>query len=303
MKSRAWLQVALVGALAAPLHSAEFNVGIKKDALTGLKVSNHGLGLEECYLAVDKKKLKTDEVPLGKKVVFYVTGVSGFVAKEGKVEVGASMSVKDKNDKTIFEKPDLFGAGGSVTVEDAKSLSITLKMSEPMVIGDAYTWSFRFWDKQGKGEITGTVTLKAAKRQIPAFIHFEPKGLTADDCLLATPGRDRLSSNEIPAGYKVVLAVIGAKGFTETNGRVFIGASMHLTDADGKVLMDEADLLSKYDAEGITLENSRALTLSLKTGEPLEAGKHYLWKCRWWDKKGKGEMTAAVKITLVDPPE
>lgn len=93
------------------------------------------------------------------------------------------------------------------------------------------------------------------------------------------------------------------KGFVGKEGKVIIDASMRVTDPDGAVFLEDADLLRKYEAVRIPLGSIETLTLGLTIGKPMEAGKTHLWLCRWWDKKGKAEIPVEVRIKAVTPPK
>jgi hypothetical protein len=215
------------------------------------------------------------------------------------------MTLTDKSGKVVMDEKDLFADPkfDAISLEDSKSLSLSLMVGDPMVVGGTYTWAVRFWDKGGKGEIKATAEIKVKPRALPPFIKMAPKGVTIEDCALAGPDGDRMEDNAAPAGSKVSLIVLGAKGFTVQNERVFIGASMLVTGPAGEKILDESDLLARYEAEGISADDAGTLSLSLSLGKPIEAGKTYNWKARWWDKKGKAELPVDVQIKVIPAPE
>lgn len=107
-----------------------------------------------------------------------------------------------------------------------------------------------------------------------------------------------LKTNEVNIGNDVVCAFSGVDGFVQENGMCFIGASMVVTKESGEEIFNEDDLFADYDEEGITPEDSKNLSMTLMTGKPMTAGETYIWEMRFWDKKGKGEITAKATVKL-----
>lgn len=132
------------------------SVGVKKDLMTKLTVTNKGLSLGEAYLTSDGQKLETNEFVLGQKIKIQLEGVEGFTLKDGMAFPGASLLVEDKEGNVVLEKNDLFAelAETGVKAEDAKYLAATLDVGSPMEVGKTYIFTAHFWDINSEGEIT-----------------------------------------------------------------------------------------------------------------------------------------------------
>jgi hypothetical protein len=150
----------LIGLIAIFLISG-CNVGVKKDLISGLKVANNGLALEDAYLSVNGQKTSASEFSLKTEVDFIATGVKGFIEKDSMAYIGASMTIIDKNNKEIMSYPDLFASYDSTGVNpaDAEQVTVMLTVGNPMVVGETYLWKTRIWDKNGKGEITSEMKI------------------------------------------------------------------------------------------------------------------------------------------------
>jgi hypothetical protein len=135
------------------------NVGVKKDLLSGLKVSNNGLAYEEAFLQVDETRLNSNEFPSGKMVYLFATGVSGFVLKDSLVNLGGSVVITDENGNKVSDYPDLFEAYTTtgVSSEDASTINFYVPMNEMFSAGKKYLWKTRIWDKNGEGSIEAEV--------------------------------------------------------------------------------------------------------------------------------------------------
>jgi len=141
------------------------NVGVNKDLLSGLKVTNNGLSYEEAYLSVAGQKTTNTEFPLQTEVNLIASGIKGYVIKDSLVYIGASLSVFDKDNKEVLNYPDLFAAYDSTGVSpvDAEVITLTLTTGNPMLAGESYIWKTRIWDKNGKGEINTEVKISVKK--------------------------------------------------------------------------------------------------------------------------------------------
>ncbi len=299
---KSWLCLAAVSVLA--FCNSNFSIGFKTDLFTGLKVSYKGLSVEESYLSVNQEKLKKNEVDMGDKVFLYLREVQGFVEKEGRVYLGASMTVTGSGGETVIDRKDLYAQfdGSGVSPADAKFLSLALLVGDPMAVGKTYLWKTRIWDKNGKGEITSEVKVRVnpgveSKTDSPTGLKVANTGLDIEESYLAV-GQERLKNNEVDMGTRVFLYLRGVGGFSPKEGRVYPGASMTVTGPDGETVIDEKDLYAQFDGSGVSVEDAKSLSLSLLTGSPMAGGKTYVWKARIWDKLGKGQITSEVKIKI-----
>jgi hypothetical protein len=131
------------------------NVGVNKDLGTGLKVTNSGLSLKESYLTMDSVKFNSNEFTIGKTVYFNFMGVEGFTLKDGKADLGASISITDEKGKEVMANPDLFPSTdqSGYDPKQLSELNLNLKVGDPLLSGSKYLWKSKIWDKNGKGTI------------------------------------------------------------------------------------------------------------------------------------------------------
>lgn len=144
------------------LSSCQFSKGVKKDLNTGLSASYNGFALDDIYLANETgNRLSSNKITLGSKVLVVATGVDYFSDKEGKVFPGCSIILIDKNKKEILNLPDAFAdMTNGIPVAEAKTLQASLNTGDPMLIGETYHLSVRFYDKNKmENEIVSNIDL------------------------------------------------------------------------------------------------------------------------------------------------
>lgn len=152
----------LLLSLSLVITSCQFSKGVKKDLNTGLSASYNGFALDDIYLADENRnRLGDNKITLGSKVLVLATGVDHFSEKEGKVFPGCRIILTDKSRKEILNLPDAFAdMPNGTTAAEAKTLEASLNTGTPMVIGETYHLSVRFYDKNKKeNEIVSHVDL------------------------------------------------------------------------------------------------------------------------------------------------
>jgi len=142
--------------------SAGFSKGVKKDLTTGLSSSYNGFALEDIYLTDAKgNKLNDNKISLGTPLAIEAAGIENFVEKDGKVFPGCTIVLTDKAGKEILNLADAFANMSTGTPSaEAKVLQASINTGSPMIVGETYHLSVRFFDKNKKeSEIVSDVDL------------------------------------------------------------------------------------------------------------------------------------------------
>jgi hypothetical protein len=139
---------------------------------------------------------------------------------------------------------------------------------------------------------------KGVKKDLNTGLTTSYNGFAVEDVFL-TQGEDgvKLSSNKVALGTRVNVMATGVENFAETNGMVFPGCTIILTDKAGKELLNLPDAFSDM-SNGLKKEEATTLRATLTTGEPMTAGETYHLKCRFYDKK-KSESEIITNVDLV----
>lgn len=111
-------------------------------------------------------------------------------------------------------------------------------------------------------------------------------------------GNQLKTQKETTYGDVITIQIMGAAGFAEKNGRVFVGGEIMLYDEQEQVVKEIPDILKQYETSGVTPDDIKQISFKMSTGKPLEVGKSYWMVARLWDKTGNGEITCRLQLVI-----
>ena len=139
---------------------------------------------------------------------------------------------------------------------------------------------------------------KGVKKDLNTGLSASYNGFALDDIYLADENKNRLSSNKIQMGTKVLVVARGVDYFEEKDGKVFPGCTIILTDKNKKELLNLPDAFEDMK-EGTSAAEAKILHASLNTGEPMAIGETYHLRVRFFDKKKKeNEIVSNVDLVM-----
>jgi len=141
--------------------NGQVSAGIKKDFNTGLTAKYTNMEPEKVLLVMNNEVLNHTDIPLGESFQLINNNVKGLKEKDGKVAVGCSLVIKDKNGKELLNEPDLLKGDAGVFSKDITYLKCTVSTGAPMQWEEIYAVNVTFWDKNGTGKIENTVNIRA----------------------------------------------------------------------------------------------------------------------------------------------
>lgn len=136
-------------------------VGVKKDLTTGLVAKYNNLEPENVMLVMNDEVLNHTDIPLGESFILINDRVKGLKEKNGKVSVGCSLTITDKDGKELLNEPDLLKGDAGTFSKDITYLKCTVSTGAPMQWEETYAVNVTFWDKNGNGKIENKVNIKA----------------------------------------------------------------------------------------------------------------------------------------------
>lgn len=134
--------------------------GVKKDPGTGLTATYQTIVPEKVLLVMNNEVINHTDIPIGESFILVNKNVKGFVEKNGKVSVGCSLLITDKNGSKLLEAADLFKDRDLFDKKDMSYLKCTINTGAPMKWEEKYQVRVIFWDKFGPGKIVNKVTIR-----------------------------------------------------------------------------------------------------------------------------------------------
>ena len=138
--------------------------GVSKDVATGLTYHYTHCVVQDVQLVNPRNIPFTDNiVHIGATFLISAIGIQNFTLTEGKAHPGCELILKDKTNKTIAQVPDLLesSAKDGISTSGPLDLAATITLSPPLVTGETYTITARFFDKKdSKREVVAEVTVQ-----------------------------------------------------------------------------------------------------------------------------------------------
>jgi hypothetical protein len=136
---------------------------------------------------------------------------------------------------------------------------------------------------------------KGFKKDVTLGLSTSWDGLNMKDAyLMDLETKTRLNTNEVALDKKIAIVVTGVDNLTEKDGKVMPSIDIQVADEANNVLYDGKDLLkSEYSKE-----NASTLDATLTIGSPMESGKSYTMKARFYDKNGTGEIKSEILLKV-----
>ena len=144
-----------------------------------------------------------------------------------------------------------------------------------------------------KGKMGGSAGIK---KDYSTGLNSTYKNMQPDKVLLIM-NNEPMDNSDVPLGAKFLVVNEDVTGLTEKDGKVSVGCSLQISDASGKVLLNEQDLFAGEDV--FAKDEAGMLRCTVTTGNPMQSGNKYDIAVRFWDKYGDGHIENKVKIKSV----
>jgi hypothetical protein len=133
------------------------NIKIRND----INIKAEGIDLSQAFLLYDDGTLvpETNETGVGKPVKMRLIIDGGWKEQDGKVSIGASEKIETSDGGLVLDEKDLFADMPIINADDAKVITLTANISSLDKLYDYFLVSFKVWDKNGTGQITGSYKL------------------------------------------------------------------------------------------------------------------------------------------------
>lgn len=273
--------------------SCEFNKSTSIDFSTGITTKGDGLSCDNVSLSSGDERINRNEFIYEEKITISLTNIKGFTKKNNNVYPGMSLLVLDKRGDTMLYNADLYADYNDGFDIDPITLIASIKVGDPIRSNKSYTLFLHTWDKKGKGtfdtELQFSVVPNPALKLESAHASFD------EIFLFDTEKKAGITSTKIKQYQETLLVYNGLKGFKQQDGKCQIGLSMHATDANGKIILEEADLLKDQELEFAVFSKQFISTFNLgnqKVVNPIRL------EVFLWDKLGNARIRANIDLDV-----
>jgi predicted small secreted protein len=139
---------------------------------------------------------------------------------------------------------------------------------------------------------------KGVKKDLTNGLKTIWNGFAVDEVYFTDTSGNRLSSNKIKMGNTVLITATGVENYSLKEGKAFPGCTLTITDDAGKSVLNIEDAFANL-TNGASETDAQTLTASFTTGSPMETGKTYHLKARFFDKeKSSSEIVGVADIVI-----
>lgn len=271
--------------LSLSFSSCDFNKSITKDLKTGMITRGDGLSSDNVYLTVNEEKVNRNTFTYGEKLVVYFENMKGFNRLDNLAFPGMRLSVTNDFGDTLLHSDDAYANQRGGFEYTPLTLSANVGLVEPVHSGDVITFSVYIWDKKDPARTFSVkMDLKIAKDE---KIEVESNQITYVEAYLFSDARNLVLIDHVGRTDETIfLNVEGIEGLTVENGIVLIGMSIVVKDAEGRILINEPDLVGDSELAYADIKDriSPNFVLNETVSNPVSC------EVRIWDKRGEGSV-------------
>ncbi len=279
--------------IAFSFFSCDFRKSVSKDLNTGLTTNGDGLSCDNVYLSNGEQKLNGSSFTYGEKVYVNFENVEGFEKIGDNAFPGLQILVVSQEGDTVLQHDDLYAK-----YEDGINISpllvqANITVADPMHSNKNYTLHVNIWDKKGKGTYKAKMDFNIVPND---QIKVESNGVSYNEIYLFSLERKAtIIDNKAKFNENIYVIFEGLEGFKNEAGKTFIGLSKKVTDADGKVILNEEDLLGDSWMEATEIKSQLAPNFTL-TNPDIKSP--VTCEVKIWDKKSESKIETSAQVNL-----
>lgn len=139
---------------------------------------------------------------------------------------------------------------------------------------------------------------KGVKKDLVTGLSSSYNGFAIESISVVDADNKSLSRNEVAMDSKFSIVVEGIENYELKNEKAFPGLSLQVTDAEGKDVINESDLLASY-TDGVSTTDASVLSGTVTVGNPMVSGQTYHCKIRIFDKnKSESEIISEMDFKV-----
>ena len=274
-------------------NACNFSQSIEKDLITGLTTRGDGLSCEEVYLSDGENIIKRNNFIYGETFYVNFDGVEGFEKEDKNAFPEMEIIVtNDRGDTALYIHDMYEGYKDGIDISPLHLYS-ELTVADPIHTGENYTLNVNISDRKGDGSFRANMDFDVVHND---KISVKSDQISFGEIYLFSQQKGHVITNG-KAGYNENLYLIfeGLQGFTEEEGKVHLGLSMVVKDAEGNLILDEPDLFgdSMLDTEEAHYQIAPSFILTgTQVANPVSC------TIRIWDKRSSAWISATTEIVI-----
>ena len=130
-------------------------------------------------------------------------------------------------------------------------------------------------------------------------IELDSKGLKISSATLSLENGNRVADdNVVKLNEKIYLRIHVDSGWTNINGKSYIGASEKIETDGGDLIISAEDIFKDYNETGFSSADAKDVSLSAIITSTKPGIKYFLVSYRVWDKKSNAELSGQYKFYI-----
>ena len=247
---------------------------------------------------IDKTNKIQNHFYYGEVLSMNFNEITGFEKKDGLIYPGLELLVLDKNKDTVVFNKDLYA--DEIDGFDFSSFELTpqITLGTPIHSNAKYKVFTRLWDKVGKGTFN-----TETKISVEPYSDFKIKNENFKYKEIYPYSQKRgevIFDKKIFLDENIYFIFEGLEGFSTKEGKSLPGASITVTDANGRKIFENPDLFK--DSENYSLAQTKEKFAPYIIFNEKEKGDLKI-RCRIkiWDKNDLGtSLQLSTNLLLVD---
>jgi len=237
--------------------SCQFNQSVSTDLTTGAYSRGDGIDCDAVYIEINGKEDKRNEFVYGENVTLVFNTINGLIKSYNKSYPGLSMHIIKNNKDTVYSEPNLLGNLDNGTDLTPLQLRSSFRTALPYKNNEKYKSYVQIWDKKGEGAFTYELPFTVKQNDL---LTIENNGIAYSNIYLWDETlKQPIFESTINADHLLILILENIEGLELINDKVFPVFSLDIIDNKGKKLLSEANLLSKFENEGVNLTDLKQL--------------------------------------------
>ncbi len=283
----------IITLLVFSLFSCEFRKSVHKDLITGLATKGNGLSCDDVYLSTEEGKIQRNTFTYGEKIYLNFENIDGFKKVKGYAFPGLNLVVSQEPGDTVLIYNDLYADDVDGMKISPLLLTPYLTVANPVHSQRLYKLYVKIWDKNGPGIFSANMDFNVIPNP---HIKVESKNVSFDEIYLFSKERDKtITDDRAMFNENIYMMFEGLEGFKEETGQVYIGLALQLKDSEGRLILDEKDLIGESGMEVSALKSQVAPTFIFsgsRIKNPVSCD------ITIWDKKSDNRIRASMLLNV-----